>query len=132
MTGVQTCALPISLFAVGTERDHIAPWVSVYKVRLLTVVDFTFALASGGHNTGIVAAPDNPKARYSLDHAPADAPYVPPEAWAERAERHDGSWWPAWFAWLHGHSGAWTEPPAMGAKGWPPLEPAPGRYVRMP
>jgi polyhydroxyalkanoate synthase len=120
------------LFAVGTERDHIAPWVSVYKVRLLTVVDFTFALASGGHNTGIVAAPGNPKASHRLGHAPEDAPYVPPEAWAEQAERHDGSWWPAWFAWLHRQSGAWTEPPAMGADGFPPLEAAPGRYVRMP
>jgi polyhydroxyalkanoate synthase subunit PhaC len=120
------------LFAVGTEHDHIAPWVSVYKVRLLTVVDFTFALASGGHNTGIVAAPGNPKASHRLGHAPADAPYVPPEAWAEQAERRDGSWWPAWFAWLHAHSGDWTAPPTMGAEGFVPLEPAPGRYVRMP
>lgn len=124
--------LRVPMFAVGTEHDHIAPWVSVYKVRLLTVVDFTFVLASGGHNTGIVAAPENPKASYRIGHAPEDAAYLPPEAWAERAQRGDGSWWPAWFAWLHARSGDWTAPPTLGAEGWPPLEPAPGRYVRMP
>ncbi len=119
------------LFVVGTERDHIAPWESVYKARLLTVVEFTFALASGGHNTGIVSAPGNPKARYRLGHAEAGAGYVPPEAWAAQATRYDGSWWPAWTDWLHERSGGWVEPPAMGAAGLPPMEPAPGRYVLM-
>jgi poly(3-hydroxyalkanoate) synthetase len=103
------------IFAVGTERDHVAPWQSVYKVRLLTDTGVTFALASGGHNAGVVSAPGHPGRRYRIMGMAESDPYLPPELWAARAPVREGSWWPAWQAWLARASGPPCPPPAQGA-----------------
>jgi polyhydroxyalkanoate synthase len=47
----------LPLFAVGTTKDHVAPWRSVYKVNLYTDSEVTFLLTTGGHNAGIVSDP---------------------------------------------------------------------------
>jgi len=122
------------IFAVGTETDHIAPWQSVYKIRLLTDTEVTFVLTSGGHNAGIVSPPTRTDRRHRIMTMAADEPYTPPDLWAVQAPVRQGSWWPAWQAWLAERSGAPVPPPPMGApeKGYPPLLPAPGCYVLQP
>ena len=124
----------VPVFAVGTERDHVAPWQSVYKIRLLSDAEVTFVLASGGHNAGIVSEPGHPGRLYRMMTMSDADPYIPPELWAAKAPRRESSWWPAWQAWLAGRSGRSVEPPAQGApeRGLPPLMPAPGSYVVEP
>lgn len=117
------------IFAVGTERDHVAPWRSTYKIHLLTDTDVTYLLTTGGHNAGIVSEPGRPRRSYQVMTKLADDRYVDPDAYQCEAPRREGSWWPEWFAWLEGHSGAPVPPPAMGLPGKPPLGAAPGTYV---
>ena len=119
------------LFMVGTIRDHVAPWRSVYKLNLIADTELTFLLTSGGHNAGIVSEPGHPHRSYQVATRPAGAPYAAPDAWAASTPVHQGSWWPAWQGWLEQRSTGRVEPPPAGAPagGYPALADAPGTYV---
>ncbi|MGH1591414.1 PHA/PHB synthase family protein [Methylobacterium phyllosphaerae] len=119
------------IFAVGTERDHVAPWRSVFKIHPLADTDVTFVLASGGHNAGIVAPPGRPHGRYRIRTTRASDHYRDPDTWIAQTPQDIGSWWPAWAAWLAERSGPPVLPPAMGApaSGYVVLGDAPGTYV---
>ncbi|HJW24138.1 MAG TPA: alpha/beta fold hydrolase [Rhodocyclaceae bacterium] len=130
--GIALTDIRAPIFAVGTEKDHIAPWRSVYKIHLYSDTDITFVLTTGGHNAGIISEPGRPRRSYQMTHHDAAHRYLHPGYWQETATRHEGSWWPAWEKWLAERSTAKKiPPPAMGApdKSIPPLEDAPGRYV---
>jgi polyhydroxyalkanoate synthase len=125
--------ISVPMFVVGTEADHVAPWKSVYKVdNLVRSDDLTFLLTAGGHNAGIVAGPVHPKRHYRVRTRRLADPHLAPEDWMEAATKRDGSWWPAWQAWLQAHSSGKSKPPAMGAPraGYRVIEDAPGQYVR--
>lgn len=119
------------IFAVGTERDHVAPWRSAFKIHLLADTDVTFLLTTGGHNAGIVSGLDRHDRKYRTLRKRAGDRYRDPDAWFARARQKDGSWWPEWVAWLEARSGTPITPPAMGASevGYPVLDAAPGTYV---
>ena len=121
------------MFCVGTLSDHVAPWRSVYKIHLLTGAEITFVLTTGGHNAGIVSEPGHPGRSYQVMTRPAEGTYLDADAYAAQAPHKDGSWWPEWQRWLATRSGARAAPPAIGApaKGYAPIEPAPGSYVRI-
>jgi polyhydroxyalkanoate synthase len=124
--------ISVPIFVVATETDHIAPWRSVYKTHLFTDCDLTFVLTSGGHNSGIVNEPGNPRSRYRISQRPKGAFYVGPDDWLRKSSGKPGSWWPEWAGWLHARSsGAVPAPAAPGApeRGFAPIEPAPGSYV---
>ncbi len=117
------------VFAVGTERDHVAPWRSVYKLHLFLDTDVTFLLTSGGHNVGIVSAPGVPGRRYRVRTKPDLTPYADPDTWVRETPEKPGSWWPALFGWLAAHSGPMR--PVDAARSTPEgLCDAPGTYVR--
>nr|WP_307729954.1 alpha/beta fold hydrolase [Massilia phyllostachyos] len=115
------------VFAVGTMTDHVAPWRSVYKIIALTETEVTFLLTSGGHNAGVVSPPGVAGRSYQVALHPQDARYLAPDAWQAANALHEGSWWPAWEAWLARHAGPARAPP-------PPVAgaAAPGSYVLAP
>lgn len=114
------------IFAVGTERDHVPPWRSVYQLHLLTHNPLTFVLASGGHNAGIVSEPGHEGRHYRLATRAKDTPYRSADSFLDEAPVVDGSWWIAWSQWLHEQSSGDAEPRAV-TEG---IGDAPGAYVR--
>jgi len=127
--------LRVPIFAIGTERDHVSPWRSVYKIHLLTRTEVTFALTSGGHNVGIVNPPGSSAVRgihYRCTTQPPDGPYLDAERWWNEVPESAGSWWPAWHEWLAAKSGVPVSPLPIGGHGRSrlvPLGEAPGDYV---
>ena len=121
----------LPIFAVGTLRDHVAPWRSTFKIHLLTDTEVTYLLTSGGHNAGIVSEPDHQGRSFQIMTQPAGRNHVDSETWVAETPRKSGSWWPEWVGWLDTRSGAPVPPPAFGAaaSGYAPLADAPGRYV---
>lgn len=115
------------MFVVGTLRDHVAPWRSVHKIHFLAEADTTFVLANGGHNAGIVAAPDEGDRSYQMMTKKASDPYVGPDEWIKLAPSHEGSWWGEWVRFLAAHSGSLVAPPSL--DGGRSLQDAPGSYV---
>jgi polyhydroxyalkanoate synthase len=116
------------MYVLATERDHVSPWRSVYKIHLLCNASIDFVLVSGGHNAGVVCEPGHPRRSYR-SHPASRAPggYCGPQAWYEQAKQTEGSWWPHWQQWLSRHSaGEQVAPPFDMARA---LEPAPGRFV---
>lgn len=123
----------IPVFVVATERDHVSPWHSVFKINLLTPSDVTFALTSGGHNVGIVSMPvKKTKRYYRISTLKESNRYIDADTWYHQTRPKNGSWWPAWEKWLSKHSGKRIPPPPMGHidTEYTPLEEAPGQYVR--
>jgi polyhydroxyalkanoate synthase len=118
--------IDIPIFSVGTEKDHVAPWRSVYKIELLSEPkELTFLLTSGGHNAGIVTPPGHPRRRYRMATRQRHEHFLSADEWFAQTEPVQGSWWPAWQKWLKSYSGNKVEPPAMGEA----LADAPGTYV---
>ncbi len=118
----------VPVFGVGTVKDHVAPWRSVYKIHRLVSAEVTFALTNGGHNAGIVSGPGHAGRFYQLKTTPVREPWSTPEEWQATALRHDGSWWPALSDWLKAHGSgklvAARKPVVHSGLG-----PAPGQYV---
>jgi polyhydroxyalkanoate synthase len=84
-------------------------------------------LSNSGHIQSILNPPGNLKASYlENDKLPSD-----PRAWYFDTQKHDGSWWPGWLAWIQARSGEQRETLlGLGNQNYPPMETAPGTYVQ--
>lgn len=121
-----------SIFALGAERDHIAPWRSVYNIELYSSADTEFVLTGGGHNSSVVSPPGETGAFYRISTCDASGKYIDPDTWLASASQRQGSWWPEWIRWLDAHSSSVRIAPSFlrnSAGGPPTYGPAPGSYV---
>lgn len=119
-------------FALGAERDHVAPWRSVYKVELYSSANTEFILTGGGHNSSVVSPPGKAGAYYRIRTCEACDQYVDPDTWLASASQRQGSWWPEWVRWLDAHSSSVRVTPSLLRNtdgGAPAYGPAPGSYV---
>jgi polyhydroxyalkanoate synthase len=127
--GVALMDIQAPLLVVGTVRDHVSPWKSVYKIHLLTDTHTTFILAAGGHNAGIVSEPGHAGRSYQISSEDRGHGWTDPDEWLAQTPVHAGSWWEAMSAWLKARSSAPVAPPVV-----PPesvLCDAPGVYVKV-
>ena len=92
--------IDIPIFLVSTEKDHIAPWKSVYKIHHLVRSDITFVLTRGGHNSGIISEPGHKDRSYVMKSTTSLTRATNAESWKKSAQKHDGSWWCSWVDWL--------------------------------
>jgi polyhydroxyalkanoate synthase subunit PhaC len=128
------CGVPVDLsrlsmpvYVYASREDHIVPWHQAYRTTAMVGGDATFVLGASGHIAGVINPPASGKRNYWTNDLVTDRP----EDWFARAESVPGSWWPHWAEWLAQHEGArHAAPKAPGSAQYPPLGPAPGRYVK--
>ena len=118
--------IKVPVYIVSTREDHIAPWKSTYAATGLYKGPIRFVLAGSGHIAGVVNPPDKPKYGYWTN----DKLEKTADNWLEKADAHDGSWWPDWDAWAKERAGKAMVPARKpGAGKLKALCDAPGEYV---
>jgi polyhydroxyalkanoate synthase len=138
----QAAGLPLDLtrlsmpaYIFGSREDHIVPWVSAYASTQVLRGPQRFVLGASGHIAGVVNPPAKKRRSYWVaEGAGAEGRPLPgdPNAWLAQAQEKPGSWWPDWASWLAGHSGKQVKARAKsGNARYRPIEPAPGRYVKV-
>lgn len=113
-------------FFIATNKDHIAPWQSVYQGYLLFKGKKRFLLGSSGHIAGVINPPDFNKYNYYYTIKDANSP----SQWINNARLFQGSWWNQWFTWLKKYSGKLIDAKDFRDLPLKGIENAPGSYVR--
>jgi len=138
------CGVPVDLGAIdapvfiyGSKEDHIVPWSAAYaSMGLLNPKkpkNNRFVLGASGHIAGVIN-PASKKKRSYWTYAPKGRSSKVPSAeqWFSGATEHPGSWWSEWAGFLADHGGKQVKPRAkLGNARYKPIEPAPGRYVKV-
>ncbi|MDB5763446.1 MAG: phaC [Herminiimonas sp.] len=119
-------------FIYGSREDHIVTWTAAYtSVAMLNPKKpglNRFVLGASGHIAGVINSPAKNKRSYWTNTKTA----VNADEWMATATEHPGSWWPEWAAFLAKHAGQEVGAPRKyGNAKFKPIEPAPGRYVRV-
>ena len=128
-------AIKAPVFIYGSKEDHIVPWNAAYaSMNLLNPGNpkaNRFVLGASGHIAGVINPASKKKRSYWTNEAKVKG-VAEFEKWIEGATEHAGSWWPEWAKFLADNGGKQIKAPAKpGNAKFKPIEPAPGRYVKV-
>jgi polyhydroxyalkanoate synthase len=118
----------VPVYNLATREDHIAPADSVLYGSQFFGGPVKYVLSGSGHIAGVVNPPAGGKYQYWLNDNIKDVSLAD---WIKGAEEHKGSWWPNWREWLGAIDAEEVPARKPGSDALPPIEDAPGSYVRV-
>ena len=118
----------VPIYNLATREDHIAPADSVLYGSQFFGGPVKFVLSGSGHIAGVVNPPAAGKYQYWTND---NVKGVSLADWLKGAQEHKGSWWTDWRQWLESLDAEKVPPRAVGSEALPPIEDAPGSYVRV-
>jgi len=118
----------VPVYNLATREDHIAPAESVLYGSQFFGGPVKYVLSGSGHIAGVVNPPTANKYQYWTNDNIKDVKLAD---WLKNAQEHKGSWWPDWHQWLENLDSERVAARAVGRPEMPPLEDAPGSYVRV-
>ena len=127
-TQLDLSKVKVPVYNLATKEDHIAPAESVLYGSKFFGGPVKYVLSGSGHIAGVVNPPALKKYQYWTNDN-LDAENL--ADWMKGAEEHKGSWWPDWREWLGGLDPEEVPARQVEAGPLPPIENAPGSYVRV-
>jgi polyhydroxyalkanoate synthase len=118
----------VPVYNLATREDHIAPAESVLYGSQFFGGPVKYVLSGSGHIAGVVNPPASGKYQYWTNDNIRDVKLAD---WLKAAQEHKGSWWPDWREWLEHLDPETVAARAVGSEALPPIEDAPGSYVRV-
>lgn len=118
----------VPVYNLATREDHIAPAESVLYGSQFFGGPVKYVLSGSGHIAGVVNPPASGKYQFWTNDNIKDVTLAD---WLKGATEHKGSWWPDWRAWLETIDAETVPARAVGTEAMPPIEDAPGSYVRV-
>jgi polyhydroxyalkanoate synthase subunit PhaC len=118
----------VPIYNLATREDHIAPADSVLYGSQFFGGPVKYVLSGSGHIAGVVNPPSANKYQFWTNDRIKDVSLAD---WVKSAEEHKGSWWPHWREWLASVDAEEVPARAVGTESLPPIENAPGSYVRV-
>ncbi len=118
----------VPVYNLATREDHIAPADSVLYGSQFFGGPVKYVLSGSGHIAGVVNPPASGKYQYWTNDNVRD---VSLQDWIKAAQEHKGSWWPNWREWLGSIDAEEVPARAVGTDALPPIEEAPGSYVKV-
>jgi polyhydroxyalkanoate synthase subunit PhaC len=118
----------VPVYNLATREDHIAPADSVLYGSQFFGGPVKYVLAGSGHIAGVINPPASGKYQYWTNENIRD---ISLKDWMKAAQEHKGSWWPDWRGWLGQIDPEEVAARGVGSEALPPIEEAPGSYVKV-